>query len=418
MHRMSACSTNRGRSVLLCAACCGLGVALLFAGPEFGATSELMAAPPGVVEYDELTPAQTSAIRSLEVLTTLWFFIVGSCVGSFLNVVVYRLPLGMSLTKPKSRCPVCETPIRRWDNLPVIGWLRLRGRCRTCKSAISPRYPLVEAGVGLIFLSLLHFELLSGGTNLPWRDPNHYAGVLWIIWYAKWDLIGIYVYHCGLLCVLTAAALIEVDGQRIPIRPLVGCLLGFLILPVLWPTLHPVPLWTPPWEWLNQWEWRWTVQDTIFTPGWNLSVGLSLSGLLDGLAGFCVGAFICSLTILASPAQKLSDRSSLGLLGLYGLVGIVLGWQQTVSAVLFSSILRFLFVRVLRRPIWMAFLTAGTSIQILFGRTLAEFSYWPCYQSHWAVHVGAIVVILALSRLHADSLEIEGQKSEEELAIS
>jgi leader peptidase (prepilin peptidase)/N-methyltransferase len=69
----------------------------------------------------------------------------GLIVGSFLNVVAYRLPRGESLVHPGSRCPSCETPVKAYDNLPVLGWLLLRGRCRSCHERISGRYPVVEA---------------------------------------------------------------------------------------------------------------------------------------------------------------------------------------------------------------------------------------------------------------------------------
>src|SRR3954465_5552759 len=71
--------------------------------------------------------------------------IVGAIVGSFLNVVAYRLPRHESLLHPGSRCPSCETPIKPYDNVPVLGWLWLRGRCRACGATISWRYPVVEA---------------------------------------------------------------------------------------------------------------------------------------------------------------------------------------------------------------------------------------------------------------------------------
>jgi leader peptidase (prepilin peptidase)/N-methyltransferase len=74
----------------------------------------------------------------------------GAIIGSFLNVVAYRLPRGESLSRPASRCPSCETPIKPYDNVPVLGWLWLRGRCRSCGEPISPRYPLVEAGTAVL----------------------------------------------------------------------------------------------------------------------------------------------------------------------------------------------------------------------------------------------------------------------------
>jgi leader peptidase (prepilin peptidase) / N-methyltransferase len=69
----------------------------------------------------------------------------GLLVGSFLNVVAWRLPRGESLVAPGSRCPGCAAPVRPWDNVPVLSWLALRGRCRDCDVPISARYPLVEA---------------------------------------------------------------------------------------------------------------------------------------------------------------------------------------------------------------------------------------------------------------------------------
>src|SRR5947208_5440944 len=68
----------------------------------------------------------------------------GLVIGSFLNVVAYRLPRGESLVAPGSHCPGCNAPIKPWDNVPILSWLLLRGRCRGCGERISPRYPLVE----------------------------------------------------------------------------------------------------------------------------------------------------------------------------------------------------------------------------------------------------------------------------------
>src|SRR4051812_26536632 len=80
--------------------------------------------------------------------------IAGLLVGSFLNVVAYRLPRGESLVKPRSRCPSCETPIKPYDNIPVISWLLLRGRCRHCGHPIAVRYPLVEASTAALFAAV------------------------------------------------------------------------------------------------------------------------------------------------------------------------------------------------------------------------------------------------------------------------
>jgi leader peptidase (prepilin peptidase)/N-methyltransferase len=77
--------------------------------------------------------------------------VAGLLIGSFLNVVAYRLPRGESLAHPRSRCPECGTPIAPYDNIPVVSWLLLRGRCRHCGTAISARYPLVEATTAILY---------------------------------------------------------------------------------------------------------------------------------------------------------------------------------------------------------------------------------------------------------------------------
>ena len=85
-------------------------------------------------------------------------FVLGLAFGSFLNVCIYRLPRDLSVVRPRSACPGCEQPIRSYDNIPVLGWLILRGRCRNCKIPISPRYLFVEILTGAIFLACyVHF---------------------------------------------------------------------------------------------------------------------------------------------------------------------------------------------------------------------------------------------------------------------
>ena len=94
-------------------------------------------------------------------------FVFGLLVGSFLNVVIYRVPRGESIVKPRSRCPHCGTEIRAFDNIPVLSWLILRGRCRDCHGPISIRYPAVELATGTIFLVM---ALRFGAT---WELPAY-----------------------------------------------------------------------------------------------------------------------------------------------------------------------------------------------------------------------------------------------------
>lgn len=83
-------------------------------------------------------------------------FLFGAAMGSFANVLIYRLPEGRSIVYPGSRCPSCGRPIRWFDNIPIISYFILRGRCRSCGAAISLRYPLVEALSGLLFAAVLN----------------------------------------------------------------------------------------------------------------------------------------------------------------------------------------------------------------------------------------------------------------------
>jgi leader peptidase (prepilin peptidase) / N-methyltransferase len=80
---------------------------------------------------------------------------VGAVVGSFLNVVIHRLPRGESLVHPRSRCPSCGTQIAGYDNVPIVSWLLLRGRCRHCRARISPRYPAVELITAVVFAAVV-----------------------------------------------------------------------------------------------------------------------------------------------------------------------------------------------------------------------------------------------------------------------
>ncbi len=134
--------------------------------------------------------------------------VLGLAIGSFLNVVVWRVPRGESVVSPPSACPSCETPIRPRDNVPVAGWVLLKGRCRDCDVRISPRYPIVEATTGVLFAVMaLRFGF----------DP----------------VLPAYLY---LAAVGLALAMIDLDCKRLPDAltlpsyPVVAVLLGIAAL--------------------------------------------------------------------------------------------------------------------------------------------------------------------------------------------
>jgi leader peptidase (prepilin peptidase)/N-methyltransferase len=117
--------------------------------------------------------------------------VLGLAIGSFLNVVIYRVPAGESIVSPPSRCPSCGAEIRNRHNVPVLGWLMLRGKCYYCQAPISPRYPVVEALTGVLF-ALVTLRLLR--LNLPSALPA-------------------YLYFVAIGVALT---MIDIDTKRLP----------------------------------------------------------------------------------------------------------------------------------------------------------------------------------------------------------
>ncbi|WP_341952896.1 prepilin peptidase [Salinibacterium sp. TMP30] len=103
------------------------------------------------------------------VLLVIFAVLLGLAVGSFLNVVVWRVPRGEKISSPPSACPKCEHAIRSYDNIPVFGWLLLRGKCRDCGEPISPRYPLVEATTAIVFGLIA--AAVGAETALVWTVP-------------------------------------------------------------------------------------------------------------------------------------------------------------------------------------------------------------------------------------------------------
>jgi leader peptidase (prepilin peptidase)/N-methyltransferase len=93
----------------------------------------------------------------------LFFFLFGIVIGSFLNVCITRIPEGLSIVRPASRCPRCETPIKPYDNIPILSWFLLRGKCRQCHLPISPMYPIIEFLTGAYFV----LTYCAFGVTLP-----------------------------------------------------------------------------------------------------------------------------------------------------------------------------------------------------------------------------------------------------------
>lgn len=130
---------------------------------------------------------------------------LGAVIGSFLNVVVYRLPKGISLVRPRSQCPGCGSFVKPYDNLPVIGWLMLRGRCRSCSQPISARYPVVEAVTAALAVAVV------------------------LVKHSSHDI----VLGLALVVILVPVALIDYDHRIIPNKIMLPAAVGALIIGAL-----------------------------------------------------------------------------------------------------------------------------------------------------------------------------------------
>jgi protein-glutamine gamma-glutamyltransferase len=337
---------------------------------------------PGVEDIPEMSVAERINEYTMQAMTALFFFAIGASIGSFLNVVVYRLPRGMRLWGRRSHCPLCQVDLGFRENMPIVGWLRVRGRCLSCRAPISVRYPLVEAITGLIFLVLLQAELLSGGKSIPIRVPNSYAGVVWIIWYPKWDLISLYLYHCFLLCSILCVSLIGNDGQRVPRGLLVVAVIVGASFPLFLPSLHPVPAVVSRPAWLDAGRFRF---GELVTAAAGLAAGVALGGLLlpAGHAG-------------RTGAERRALACTLGLAGIY------LGWQAVVSIAMLTASLQLVYAIIGRFLPGgggyriLTFAAIAAFVQVTFWRALSARAFWPSHTSGPGL-IATCVLLVAVS---------------------
>jgi leader peptidase (prepilin peptidase)/N-methyltransferase len=158
----------------------------------------------------------------MDLIYIIFFFVLGACVGSFLNVVVWRLPRGEGLVTPPSHCPKCNHKLAWFDNIPVFGWIFLGGKCRYCRAPISARYPIIEAITGLLFVLyyLVLFVWQMGPCSTRPLTIQH-----------DWPLYGLYVFTVA--CLL-AASLIDAELFIIPQQiPILMTVMGLLVHTVI-----------------------------------------------------------------------------------------------------------------------------------------------------------------------------------------
>jgi leader peptidase (prepilin peptidase)/N-methyltransferase len=165
---------------------------------------------------------------------------IGACIGSFLNVVIYRVPAGLSILHPPSRCPHCLRQLAPRDNIPIIGWFLIKGKCRYCHTPVSWRYPAIEALTAFLFWSLAAYF----GTSIPVLSLCFYAAFLsWLLALAMIDIdtmtLPNSLTQSGLLLgLIYQVSLASINGDRIAFPRLLlfgigGAVLGIWLLEIM-----------------------------------------------------------------------------------------------------------------------------------------------------------------------------------------
>jgi leader peptidase (prepilin peptidase)/N-methyltransferase len=302
--------------------------------------------------------------------------ILGLMVGSFLNVLVARLPFEKSIVWPGSRCFSCLRPIRALDNLPVIGYLRLRGRCRDCGAAFSSRYVWVELGTGLAFLGLFVVEVVRPLHAIPGVrfDTVSGPGV------PSPAAIAVFVYHACLISLLIAAAVVDAEHRIIPpLIPYTGAVIGIIggaLMP--WPWPHPaaaagvLPA-DQPWLFAEFWgqipvgvqPWPFWGPLFEFAPAGSWKLGL-LNGVIGALAGSAVVRWVKWLFEVGFGREALG----LGDADLLMMAGAFLGWQPAVLSLFVGA---FAALLVFKLPAALIGLVRGAAFdrELPFGPGLA-----------------------------------------------
>ncbi|MEM6470705.1 MAG: prepilin peptidase [Planctomycetota bacterium] len=302
---------------------------------------------PTTYVVEELTPFEMLRVRSAKLAIFSIFAYVGACVGSFLNVVAGSAPRGEPVTTRSSLCPHCGQKIRRRDNIPIFSFFALKGRCRTCQAPISMRYLMVELVASGIFALLFLVELVTGASNVPGGMHYHYAGIVWIILYTKWPVVGIYFYHTMMFSMLLMFSLMELDRLKCPRAMAFSILIVFSLLMICMPALHTVAF-----------DDLIGVSVSASLPTW---VEQLITCLAGGIAGLLAGRLVHLIGMDAPETVALV------------LLGLTIGWQALVTVML----------------IWIA-LTIAMALFARFPRTARLSPRW----------FGPTMVLLAAGLLH------------------
>jgi leader peptidase (prepilin peptidase) / N-methyltransferase len=244
----------------------------------------------------------------LDPALALAMFALGLAFGSFLNVCIYRLPRRLSTVSPRSSCPQCKSPIRFYDNVPILSWLVLRGRCRNCRTWISPRYLVVELLTGLVFLAC--YQHFGFGLATVKYSTLGFLLLGLIFTDAETQLLPDKL-------TLTGFALGLIFSVLVPVNDLVSQLL---------PGMVSMPAFSTSWRWLS---------------------------LLDAVTGAVVGAsFIYGAGAIYLRARGV-EGMGFGDVKLMAMVGAFLGVRLTIFTIFTGSIAGSLFGLWTMAAVWM-----------------------------------------------------------------
>ena len=271
-----------------------------------------------------MSPQDLYGSRIIDVLIFTWCLWIGASVGSFLNVVAWRMPRRQSVNG-RSHCPRCRAKLRARDNVPILGWLSLGGRCYCCRLPISVRYPTVELAVGLSLALVAFAEIYR--INLPRQFVRHHVSpfAMPII---ETQSVVLMLYHIVALAFSWACGLIRLDGHGLPKR-LIKLSLVIAVLPILTePNLMVLP-----WQVAVASDWS--------------SEGRYLDAVMRVLTSFVaatvmarilVPAFCPNADLKLDPLGKSSERL-VDLIVILAIPSLVVGWHALPAIVLIASVL-------------------------------------------------------------------------------
>lgn len=271
-------------------------------------------------------------------------FILGLIIGSFLNVLIARLPYEKSIIWPSSRCFVCFKPIRFTDNLPIIGYLWLGGKCRNCQAPYSSRYLWVELGTGVGFLALFLVEIVYNLHQIPSLRYDFKNAANFQL---PWQFWVFFAYHACLLSGLIAAAVVDAEHRIIPpLIPYTGVAIGLIggaFCPWPWPNLPAAASVLPADStWRLSETWGRIPQGLQPWPFWGPTFsfappGTVRMGLITAIVGALAGSLVVRLIKWLFEVGFGREAMGLGDADLLMMAGAFLGWQIAVLSLFVAA---------------------------------------------------------------------------------